>query len=108
MLHKQAITIKDLETLQKLRIDYGCQLLAVNSEYQKLQERQANRCLIKFAKYHENKDILIQNMNNCIKLFNINESESNIVDQHQEQEQEEVENPNPNQEGGTKEDNSQG
>ncbi len=101
-------TIKDLETLQKLRIDYGCQLLAVNSEYQKLQERQANRCLIKFAKYHENKDILIQNMNNCIKLFNINESESNIVDQHQEQEQEEVENPNPNQEGGTKEDNSQG
>ena len=99
-------TIKDLEILQKLRVNYGLQLLAVNSEYQKLQERQANRCMIKFAKYHENKDVIIQNMNNCIKLFNINETQNNIVEQQQEQDQEEVE--TPNQEGGSKEDNSQG
>ncbi len=65
---------KDLELVQKLRVNYGLQLAVINSEYQKLLERQANRCINQFVKYSDKKDIILQNFNNCIKLFNINEN----------------------------------
>ena len=68
---------KDLDCFYKLRIDYGLQLLIVNKEYDRLIERQANRCMKQFGKFNNNKDIILQNFNNCIKLFNINENIKN-------------------------------
>ena len=80
---------KDIELVRKMRRDYGLHLLMINSEYKKLLERQANRCLTQFMKYNENKNIILQNFNNCVKLFNINEDPKNIcVDNSNRQEEE--------------------
>ena len=49
----------------------------VNDEYQKMQERQANRCILQFMKYNNKKDIILQNFNKCVKLFNIYEESNN-------------------------------
>ena len=97
---------KDIEMVQRLRRNYGLQLIMVNSEYQKLLERQANRCIQQFLKYNDKKDVLLQDLNNCIKLFNINEEQNNIGagDQQQlNQEQEEVEGQNQVTEGNNQE-----
>jgi len=67
-------TQKDLDLVKNTRKDYGLELYMVNSEYQKLIERQANRCQQQFVKYNDKKDIILQNFNNCIKLLNINEN----------------------------------
>ena len=86
---------KDLEMVQKLRVNYGLQLAVINAEYQKLLERQANRCITQFGKYNDKKDIILQNFNNCIKLLNINEDQNNIGNggqQQQEQEEGEIQN----------------
>ena len=99
---------KDIEMVQKLRRNYGLQLLMVNSEYQKLLERQAYRCIQQFVKYSDKKDVILQDYNNCIKLFNINEEQNNIDtgdQQPQNQEQEETE--GQYQEGGAPEGNNQ-
>ena len=99
---------KDIEMVQKLRRNYGLQLLMVNSEYQKLLERQAYRCIQQFVKYSDKKDVILQDYNNCIKLFNINEEQNNIDSgdqQQQSQEQEETE--GQYQEGGVTEGNNQ-
>ena len=61
-----------------MRRDYGLHLLMINSEYKKLLERQGNRCLTQFMKFNGNKNIILQNFNNCVKLFNINEDSKNI------------------------------
>ena len=65
-------TPKDLETIKILRRDYGLQLLMINTEYKKLLGRQANRTIMQFNKYNNNKDLLLQNFNNCIKMLDIN------------------------------------
>ena len=99
---------KDIEMVQKLRYNYGLQLIMINSEYQKLLERQANRCIHQFVKYNDKKDVILQDFNNCIKLFNINEEQNNIEtgdQQQQTQEQEEIE--GQHQEGGISEGNNQ-
>ena len=80
---------KDIELVQKLRRNYGLQLAMVNSEYEKLIERQANRCITQFVKFNENKEVILQDLNHCIQLFNINEN-IGTGGQQQEQEQEEV------------------
>ena len=66
-------TPKDLEIFQKLRRNYGLELLMVNSEYNKLIERHANRCLNQFMRYNDNRTTLLHNFQNCLKLLNINE-----------------------------------
>jgi len=70
-------TKKDLNLIENLRRDYGLELYMVNSEYQKLQERQANRCILQFMKYNNKKDIILQNLNTYVKLFNMNEESNN-------------------------------
>ena len=88
---------KDVEIVLKLRRNYGLQLIMINSEYQKLLERQGNRCIQQFLKYNDKKNIILQDLNNCIKLFNINEEQNNIDagdTQQQNQEQEEIEGQN--------------
>ena len=70
-------TKKDLNLIESLRRDYGLELYMVNNEYQKLQERQANRCILQFMKYNNKKDIILQNFNKCVKLFNIYEESNN-------------------------------
>jgi hypothetical protein len=93
---------KDLEMVQKLRVNYGLQLAVINAEYQKLLERQANRCITQFGKYNDKKDIILQNFNNCIKLLNINEDQNNIGNSgQQQQEQEQEEGEIQNQESGS-------
>ena len=99
---------KDIEMVQKLRRNYGLQLLMVNSEYQKLLERQAYRCIQQFVKYSDKKDVILQDYNNCIKLFNINEEQNNIdTGDQQQQNQEQEETEGQYQEGGAPEGNNQ-
>ena len=71
-------TKKDLDLIKSLRRDYGLILLAVNDEYQKLIERHANRCTSQFMKFNNKKDVILQDYDKCIKLFNINEDPNNI------------------------------
>ena len=66
-------TQKDLDLIIHLRRDYGLELFMVNNEYKKLLERQANRCTLQFMKYNNKKDVILQNFDKCVKLFNINE-----------------------------------
>ena len=66
-----------METIKTLRRDYGLQLLMINTEYKKLLERQANRTIIQFNKYNNNKDLLLQNFNNCLKILDINGDQNN-------------------------------
>ena len=80
-------TQRDLDMVKRLRRDYGLQLLMVNVEYTKLLDRQANRAVIQFHKYNDNKDILLQNFNNCMKLLDITEDSSNIVGLDQKKEE---------------------
>ena len=99
-IKKQPVKVqRDIDAIQRVRRDYGFQLIMINSEYEKLLERQAERSMAQFLKYNDNKNILLQNYNNCIKLFNINEDPNNIEggqqnpsnqeqEQAQEQEQE--------------------
>ena len=82
-------TQKDLDLIKNLRRDYGLELLMVNNEYQKLIERQANRCTQQFMKYNNKKDVILQNFNKCVKLFNINE-EPNDTGTTTQQEQNEA------------------
>ena len=70
---------KDLDNVQKLRRDYGIKLIIINNEYQQLIERQANRSLTQFLKYNDNKNVILQNYNNCEKLFNINEDPNSLI-----------------------------
>jgi sorting nexin-7/30/sorting nexin-8 len=84
-------TKKDLVIINNLRRDYGLELLMVNNEYQKLLERQANRCTLQFMKYNNKKDVILQNFNKCEKLFNINE-QSNDIEATTQQEQNETSN----------------
>ena len=102
---KQPIKLpKDVDIVKNLRVDYGLQLIMVNNEYQNLLERQANRSLTQFLKYNENKNIILQDYNNCIKLFNINEDNNNMNEdsekppEQQEQEGEMNQNQEYNQE----------
>ena len=69
---------KDLNCLENLREDYGLKLLMVNNEYEKLIERQGNRIMTQFLKYSDSKETILQNFDNCIKLFNLNEDPNNI------------------------------
>ena len=84
-------TKKDLDLVKSLRRTYGLELLAVNDEYQKLNERHANRCSLQFMKYNNKKDTILQDYDKCIKLFNINE-EPNNSGTTSSQEQNELEN----------------
>ena len=70
---------KDLDIVKRLRRDYGLQLLMINTEYKKLLDRQANRAVIQFNKYNDNKDVLLQNFNNCMKLLDITKDSNNII-----------------------------
>ena len=96
-MKKQPVKVqRDLDLVQRFRRDYGFQLIMLNSEYEKLLERQAERSLTQFLKYNDNKNILLQNYNNCIKLFNINEDPNNIEGEQQHppnQEQEQAQEP---------------
>ena len=94
---KQPVKVqRDIDLVQRFRRDYGFQLIMLNSEYEKLLERQAERSFTQFLKYNDNKNILLQNYNNCIKLFNINEDPNNIEGEQQHppnQEQEQAQDP---------------
>ena len=72
---------KELNLIENLRRDYGLELFMVNNEYQKLQERHANRCLLQFMKYNNKKDIILQDFNKCLKLFNMNAESNNSQEQ---------------------------
>ena len=91
---------RDLDLVKRLRRDYGLQLLMVNVEYKKLLDRQANRGIIQFNKYNDNKDILLQNFNNCMKLLDITDDSSNIVGLDDPQKKEEVQGEEQEQEQG--------
>ena len=69
---------KYLNIFYKLRNDYGLELLMVINEYENLVERQGNRVMKQFLKYSDNKKIVLQNFNNCLKLLDINEDPNNI------------------------------
>ena len=71
-------TKKDLDEVLSLRQYYGYSLYNVNNEYKLLGERQSERALNKFVKYNENKDIILQNSNNCIKLLNFHDDDNNM------------------------------
>ena len=73
---------KDLITFKNLRNDYGLELLMINNEYEKLIEKQGFRTKRQFNKYNEKKGILLQNLNNCIKLLDINEDISKIEEEN--------------------------
>ena len=110
---KQPIKLpKDIDIVKSLRVDYGLQLIMVNSEYQNLLERQAYRSYNQFLKYNANKDIILQDYNNCIKLFNVNEDQNNLNEEGspkppEQQEQEQGEVVNQNQDNNTPEENNQ-
>jgi hypothetical protein len=110
---KQPIKLpKDIDIVKSLRVDYGLQLIMVNSEYQNLLERQAYRSYNQFLKYNANKDIILQDYNNCIKLFNVNEDPNNLNEEGppkppEQQEQEQGEVVNQNQDNNTPEENNQ-
>ena len=74
-------TEKDLNTFKNLRIDYGLELLMINNEYEKLIEKQGNRTKKQFNKYNENKRIILQSLNNFIKLLDINEDPNKIEEE---------------------------
>jgi hypothetical protein len=78
---------RDLDMVKRLRTDYGLQLLMINSEYKKLMERQAYRSIIQFNKFTNNKDVLLQNYNNCLKLLDFNGDANNIIDDSQKKEE---------------------
>lgn len=69
---------KDLNSFYNLRKDYGLELLMVLNEYENLVKRQGNRALKQFLKYSDNKQTILQNFNNCLKLLDINEDPNNI------------------------------
>ena len=71
-------TKKDLDEVISLRQHYGYLLYNVNNEYKKLGERQSERALSKFVKYSENRNIILQNSNNCIKLLNFHDNDINF------------------------------
>ena len=66
-------TKKDIDDLNNIKQYYGYLLCNVNYEFQKLEERQAIRTWSKFLKFNENKGIIMQNLYNCVKLFNVRE-----------------------------------
>jgi len=66
-------TKKDLDLIESTRKEYGLELYMVNNEYKKLNERQGNRCMLQFNKFNDKKNIILQDLNNCLKLLNINE-----------------------------------
>jgi hypothetical protein len=68
---------KDIALVDKLKRYYGIQLYMINKEYFNLVERQANRCKNEFMNNTADKEIMTQNLNNCIKLLEIN-SKGNI------------------------------
>ena len=74
---------KDVDLVKSLRVEYGIQLVMVNSEYDNLIERQANRCITQFMKYHNNQAIILQDYENCRRLFEINQQD-NIVEENGE------------------------
>jgi hypothetical protein len=78
MKKSQNKTEKDLNILEDLRKDYGLELLMVNREYQQLLERQGNRVMNQFLKFSNNKETILHNYNNCMKLFDINEDPNNL------------------------------
>ena len=78
MKKTQNKTEKDLNILEDLRKDYGLELLMVNREYQQLVERQGNRVMNQFLKFSNSKETILQNYNNCMKLFDINEDPNNL------------------------------
>lgn len=78
MKKTQNKTEKDLKILENLRKDYGLELLMVNREYQQLVERQGNRVMNQFLKFSNSKETILQNYNNCMKLFDINEDPNNL------------------------------
>ena len=93
---------KDIGMVLRLRRDYGLHLIITNSEYEKLMERQSKRFMNQFLKYNKNKDTILQNLNNCIKLFNINEQSIDLGSSQlpeQQTSQEEFESQNQNEEG---------
>jgi sorting nexin-7/30/sorting nexin-8 len=100
---------KEVDSVLKLRRDYGLQLIMVNSEYDKLMERQSRRFLNQFVKYNQNKDTILHNFNNCIKLFNINEKTNDLenAQQDRQQSQDEIEYQNQNSGEGGEQNNSQ-
>ena len=78
MKKTQNKTEKDLNIFENLRKEYGLELLMVNREYQQLEERQGNRVMNQFLKFSNSKETILQNYNNCMKLFDINEDPNNL------------------------------
>ena len=80
---------KDIDAVKTLRVEYGMQLLMVNKEYDDLVDRQANRCMTQFMKYNEYQNTILQDYENCKKLFSINKPE-NDQDENNEEQNEQV------------------
>ena len=62
-------TKDDLFMLQDIRNYYGFELIHINSEYEKLEERMGKRLKKQFVKYYENRDIIFQDYQKCCDLL---------------------------------------
>ena len=67
---------KDQDNIKQIKNLYGFYLLNVNNEYTKLNERQGKRINKQFFVYNKEKELLFQDYNNFLKLFNFKENYS--------------------------------
>ena len=64
---------EDIIELNDLKKYYGFELIQINDEYSNLEERLGKRLKKQFTKYYQNKDILFQGYQKCLKLIKFEE-----------------------------------
>ena len=62
-------TKDDLFMLKDIKNYYGFELIHINDEYEKLEERMGKRLKKQFVKYYENRDIIFQDYQKCCDLL---------------------------------------
>ena len=64
---------EDIIELNDLKKYYGFELIQINDEYSNLEERLGKRLKKQFTKYYQNKDIIFQGYQKCLKLIKFEE-----------------------------------
>jgi hypothetical protein len=62
-------TKDDLFMLKDIKNYYGFELIHINDEYEKLEERMGKRLKKQFVKYYQNRDIIFQDYQKCCDLL---------------------------------------
>ena len=66
-------TDEDLFLLKDIKKYYAFELIHINDEYIKLEERQGKRLIKQFVKYYDNKDVIFQDFQKCCHLLQFQE-----------------------------------